>query len=392
MKVLLFANTDWYLFNFKLGFARFLRAQGHDVVMVSPPGPFAERLTAAGFRWISLPMERRSLNPLREAAILKRLTDIYRKESPEIAHHFTIKCAVYGTAAARMANVPAVVNAITGLGFVFVSRTLRARLLHLLVRQLLRWTCRPRWVQVVVQNQDDVALFRDTRLSRGDNLSLIRGSGVDVSLFRPRPVPDQAGPLVVLFSGRLLYDKGVAEFVECARRARRFLPPDTRFLVAGEPDPGNPAAVSRPDLMQWQASGAVEFLGHVEDMPALVSASDIFVLPSYGEGTPRSLIEAAACEKPIIATDVRGCREVVHDGINGLLVPPRDVAALVDALRRLANDPGLRQRMGSAGRRHVLANLDEQIVFRETRAVYEQLLERRDLFRAGRPDPQRYRG
>lgn len=383
MKILLFANTDWYLFNFRLSFARFLRSQGHDVVMVSPHGPYGERIRADGFRWIALGMERRSLNPFREAANLARLMDVYRAESPDVAHHFTLRCVIQGTLAARLAGVPGVVNAVAGLGFVFVNETPKARLLRPLVRQLLRRACSPRWVQVVLQNQDDLQLFRQMRLSRRDNLSLIRGSGVDISRFAPRPRAQQSAPLVVLFVGRLLYDKGIAEFVECARQARSALPSGVRFLAAGEPDPGNPASVPPERIGQWRASGDVEFLGHVEDMPALVSTADIVVLPSYGEGAPRSLIEAAACEKPIVATDVRGCREVVQDGVNGLLVPPRDAGALVQALMRLASSPEWRQRMGKAGREHVIAHLDERIVFRETLAVYQRLPLARGPYRFG---------
>jgi glycosyltransferase involved in cell wall biosynthesis len=178
----------------------------------------------------------------------------------------------------------------------------------------------------------------------------------------------------VLFVGRLLHDKGISEFVDCARRCHDAMPGALRFTAAGEPDSGNPASVEPAILARWREEGAVHFAGHVDDMPALLARADIVVLPSYGEGAPRSLIEAAACAKPLVATDVRGCRDVVVDGVNGLLVPVRNSKRLAEAVMTLADDAPLRARMGEAGRRHVLATLDEQIVFRETYRTYEELV------------------
>jgi glycosyltransferase involved in cell wall biosynthesis len=376
VKILFFANTDWYLFNFRLSFAQFLRSRGHEVVMTSPPGPYGEQLTAAGFRWLPLRMGRRSLSPLREVDVLTQLIRLYRLERPDLAHHFTIKCVIYGTLAARLANVPSVVNAIAGLGHVFISNTPRARMLRPAVRGLLELSCVGKGVHVVVQNADDLRAFQRMRLPSSGSVTLIRGSGVDVRKFKPIQAAKHAGePAVVLFIGRLLYEKGIEEFVAMARRVRAARPGRVRFVAAGDIDPGNPASVGPSTLSDWRAAGDVEFPGHVTDIPALLAEADIVVLPSYGEGAPRSLIEAAASGKPLIATDVRGCREVVRPDINGLLVPLRNVDALAAAVARLVDDPDLRARMGEAGRQLVLRELDEQIVFARTYAIYEGLWE-----------------
>lgn len=374
MKVLFFANTDWYLFNFRLGYARHLRDLGHEVVMASPPGAYGERLQAAGFRWVAVSMARRSLNPFREALLITRLASLYRAEKPDIAHHFTIKCVVYGTLAARAARTPAVVNAIAGFGYVFVSPTPAARMLRPIVRSLMKMAGDRPGTCLIVQNGEDLAVFQRMGLSPRAKLKLIRGSGVNVTRFQPPTAARAEGPLRILFVGRLLHDKGIGELVECARLCHAAMPGRLAFLVAGEPDNGNPASVAPGTLARWRSEGSVEFLGQVSDMPSLVQSADIVVLPSYGEGAPRSLIEAAACARPLIATDVRGCREVVIDGLNGLLVPVRNATALSAAVLRLAADPPLRDAMGRAGRERVLETLDEQIVFRETYQAYEQLL------------------
>lgn len=377
MKIVFYANTDWYLYNFRMGLARYLREQGHEVVMVSPPGQYGPKLEAHGFRWIPVDMRRRSLNPVREARMVLSLAGIYRDEAPALVHHFTLKCIVYGGIAARLARIPAAVHAVAGLGYVFASQRLRTKLLlRPLVRRLLRLVCSQPGTAVVVQNVDDLAFITGLGLTPRTHVALIRGSGVDTSRFRPenRAPSDPDAPLVVLFVGRLLFDKGIVDFVEMAARCRERSSRALRFLVAGEPDPGNPASVPPEQLEQWKGAGIVEFLGHVENMVELLSAADIVVLPSRAEGAPRSLIEAAASGIPLVATDVPGCREVVVDQRNGFLVPLHDIEALAGAVLRLVGDDALRRSMGEAGRQFVLEHLDERIVFERTVDVYRKLL------------------
>ncbi len=376
LKVLLFANTEWYLFNFRLALAKAARAQGAEVVMVSPPGPYGEKLRAEGFRWIAVPMTRRSLNPVREAFLLAALWRLYRREKPDIAHHFTIKCVVYGALAARGSGTRGVVNAVAGMGYVFSSDELLARTLRPLVRGLLRFAINGRQSRLIVQNPDDERVIVGSGLMDARHVRLIAGSGVDTQRYQPRtraPGTDD-GVASIVFAARLLWDKGVAEFVQAAQ-ALRAEGLNARFFVAGEPDPGNPASVPEEQLTAWRKEGAVTLLGHVSDMPALIAKTDVVVLPTYyREGVPRSLIEAAAAGLPIVTTDAPGCREIVQDGVNGFLVPVGDGVALASAIRKLVLDPGIAVRMGAAGRQKVLAQFDERIVFTNTFAVYQELV------------------
>ena len=373
MKVVLFANTEWYLYNFRRSLALALQQSGYEILLISPPGPYGQKLRDLGLRWEPLPMDRRSLNPLRELILFWHLWRLLRRERPSLVHGFTIKCAVYGALAARLARVPARVSAVAGMGYVFVSDELKARLLRPLVRGLLRRTLDGQKARLILQNPDDVALFQRAGLVEASRIRLIRGSGVDCSRFIGRSSNrDQSKPMRVLLAARLLWDKGLAEFVDAARRLRaegRVV----EFLLAGDPDPGNPAAVPDATLRAWHEEGVVQWLGHVDDMPSLLASVDLMVLPSYREGLPKSLIEAAACGLPLVTTDVPGCREVVCDEVDGLLVPPRDAKSLANAIARLQDDPALAQRLGEAARRKALAEFDEQIVIVQTLAVYREL-------------------
>jgi glycosyltransferase involved in cell wall biosynthesis len=377
-KVVLFANTDWYLYNFRRTLALALQAEGYDVLLVSPAGGYGPRLRALGLRWQPLRMDRRSVNPLRESALLMRFAGLLRHERPALLHNFTIKCAAYGSLAARLAHVPARINSVDGLGYVFASGERKARLLRPVVRTLLRSALRGRRAQLILQNPDDQAAFEHFRLAGPDSMDLIPGAGVDCTRYAPRRAPDHAGDPrpCVLLAARLLWEKGIAEYAEAARilkaQGRR-----VRFLLAGMPDAGNPAAVPEATLREWVGKGVLEWLGHVADMRKLYAAVDIVALPSYyREGLPTALTEAAACGLPLITTDMPGCREVVTDGQDGLLIPPHDATALANAVARLLDSPALSQRLGAAARAKALAVFDERIIIRRTLDVYRRLLAR----------------
>jgi glycosyltransferase involved in cell wall biosynthesis len=377
VKVLLFANTEWYLYNFRLSLARALRDAGHEVLLVSPPGPYGQKLRDIGFRWEAAPMVRRSLNPLREFALVQWLKRLIAREQVDLVHGFTIKCAVYGSIAARLAGIPARVNAVAGMGYVFTSNAPRALVLRPVIRKLLRFALDGDGARLILQNPDDVDLFARARLVKPDRVRLIPGSGVDCSRFTPPPPGEAAresrNRFRVVLPARLLWDKGVAEYVDAARQVRAAgLPID--FLLAGDPDPGNPAAVPEQVIRGWVAEGVVEWLGHVQDMPGLFHSVDAVVLPSYREGLPKGLIEAAACALPLVTTDVPGCRQVVTDGVDGLLVPAKDAKALAAAIVRLHDDPALRRRVGAAARVKALAEFDEQRVVERTLGVYRELI------------------
>ncbi|MBA2078452.1 glycosyltransferase family 4 protein [Rhodanobacter sp. PCA2] len=374
MKAILFANTDWYLYNFRRSLALALQRQGCEVLLVSPPGAYGEKLRSLGLRWEPVPMARRSLNPLRELALLWHLVRLLRREQAELVHGFTIKCAVYGSLAARLAGVPARVNAVAGMGYVFTSPQWKARVLRPVVRSLLRLALGGRGARLILQNADDVALFERAGLVDLSHIRLIRGSGVNCAQFASQAHGKAPGDgrTRVLLASRLLWDKGLEEFV-AALRQLRLEGCSVHALLAGTPDPGNPAAVPEATIRGWVDEKLVAWLGHVDDMAALLGSVDMVVLPSHREGLPRSLVEAAACGLPLITTDVPGCREVVSDGVDGLLVPRGDSQALAQAIRRLKENPQLARRLGDAARLKARSQFDEGIVIQRTLEVYAEL-------------------
>jgi glycosyltransferase involved in cell wall biosynthesis len=369
LKVLFFANSGWFLDHFCLPLLRAVRAQGHEVVVVSPPGQYALKLEQAGFRWCALPVERSGINPFRECMTVLRLVRVYRRERPDLAHNFTLKCALYGSLAAHFAGIRAVVNAITGVGYIFASTDFRAKLLRPFVTLLCRIGFRN--TQAIFENPENKTMFIGHGIVSEDNSHLIRGAGVDTRRFGPSP--EASGVPTVLMAGRMLWDKGVAEFVEAARRVKRE-GAMARFVLVGGCDPENPGAVPRESLHQWTRAGMAEWWDAREDMPMVLSQAHVVCLPSYGEGVPTVLIEAAASGRAIVATDVPGCREVVRHGENGLLVPPRNPEALAEAIATLLKDPALRARMGARGREIAVQEFSEERMVRETLEVYRELL------------------
>ena len=369
--VILVANTAWYLYNFRRPLARALRDHGLEPLFVAPHDRYADALQAEGFRYEPLRLRRAGINPFVELLTLVTLARLYRRERPAAVHHFTIKCVLYGSLAALAARTPAVVNAITGLGHVFVNQRLKARLIRPLVTRLYRVALASPHTRIIFQNADDRDAFVELGLIDAEQTVLIRGSGVDLGRFAPGVARMQGVPRVLLVA-RLLAEKGIFEFVEAARllRARGST---AIFEVAGDLDPGNPSSVSPQQLAAWIREGVVEFSGHVDAIEQSLAAATIVTLPSYREGVPRSLLEAAAMGKPLVASDVPGCREVVEDGRNGLLVPARDAPALANAIEQLLNDPEALARMGLASRIKVVSEFAEKTVVQATIDVYRQL-------------------
>ena len=370
MKVLFFANTEWYLFNFRLGLARYLRDKGVEVVMMSPPGEYGPQIEAAGFRWFPLPMDRRSLNLVTELKLLKRILEIYKAERPDVVHNFTIKCVVYGSLAAQLAGIKERINAVTGLGHVFINDSVKTRVLRPFVKSLLRLALFGSHSRLILQNPDDVQLFTQLGLIGAERIHLIKSSGVNTDLFMP--IQRKRGQRFrILLASRLLWEKGIREYVGAARQMRGRAE-ELEFLLAGSSDPGNPSAVPEEDIAQWSKEGLLKVLGYVEDMDALMRTADLVVLPSYREGVPRGLIEAAAMGLPIVTTDAPGCREIVDNGVNGFLVPVKDEQTLAGKIEYLLDNPEVCLHFGAAGRQKVLEEFDEEIVFQKTYAVYQE--------------------
>jgi glycosyltransferase involved in cell wall biosynthesis len=372
-KIVLFANTDWYLYNFRLSLARALVERGYSVLLISPPGKYGAMLRDLGFRWQPVPMVRRSLNPLAEMGLVLGLARMFRREAPDLVHGFTIKCAVYGAIAARLAGVKARVSAVTGLGYLFISNEFRARLLRWPTRWLLRLALGGSGARLIVQNETDLRLFVDAGFAPADRARLIAGSGVDCNRFRPSAQKRRSGPLRVLLASRLLWDKGIGEYTEAAR-SLRVAGREIDFVLAGGPDPGNPASIPESVVDGWVEAGVLRWVGHVDDMAGLFAQVDVVVLPSYREGLSKSLIEAAASGKALITTDVPGCSDVVVHGQSGLLVPAREWKPLAVAIATFDDDRELMRTLGEAARLRALEAFDETIVIAKTFDIYRELL------------------
>lgn len=364
-------NTPEYFLTDCLALARAARDKGFQVHVVAPQGAAAERVRKAGFEFHPLSMTPSGLNPWREINCLMRLFRLYSRLRPDLVHHLTIKPVVYGGIAARLTGVPAVVHAIRGLGYVFTARGAKAALLRRAGKFALRIAFGHQNERVTFLNREDREAFVEAGILADRKGVVVCPVGVDVSVFRTSPEPPP--PPVVILPARLLWDKGVGEFVTAARilRARGT---EARFVLVGETDPGNPMTVPMRQIRAWAEDGSVECWGWLEDMPAVYARSHIVCLPSYREGLGKVLVEGAACGRPLVATDVPGCRAVVRHGENGLLVPPRDPEALAEAIAILLKDPALRARMGARGREIAVHEFCKERVVRETLAVYRDLL------------------
>lgn len=368
--LLFLVTEDWYFCSHRLALARAARDAGWRVVVASRFGRHRERLAAEGFDLVPLGLRRRSLNPLRELAAVAEIAAAYRRERPDIVHHVALKPAVYGSIAAWIGGVPAVLNAVAGLGYVFISDAPKARALRPLLKGAFRRLFNRPNSHVVVQNADDFDAF--SKVVRPQALHLIRGSGVDTAAFAPAAEPD--GVPVAALVGRMLWDKGVGEAVEAARILKR-RSVAVRVALVGPPDPDNPRSLTERQLRAWHDEGVVEWWGQRDDVAAVWRQAAIAVLPSYREGLPKALLEAAACGRPMVATDVPGCREMVRHEVDGLLVPVRQAEPLADAIQRLVEDPGLRARFGTAARLRVEAELSEAAVNARFLALYSSLLD-----------------
>lgn len=372
-RLLFFVTEDWYFCSHRLPHARAAKEAGFEVLVACRVREHGERIRNEGLRLVSIPFNRRSKNPFRELRTILALVRLYARERPDLVQHVALKPVLYGSLAAALAGVPRVVNSIAGLGYVFISRDLTARLLRPFIRAALRWLLNLKNGHLVLQNPDDLRMLEEAGVIRPQRATIIPGSGVDTSVFAPSPEPPPDGKPLAVLASRMLWDKGVGELVEAARILKE-RGNGLRVILVGDPDPGNPASIAKARLESWQAEGLVEWWGHREDMAKILRQCHIAVLPSYREGFPKSLLEAAACARAIVASDVPGCREIVRHEENGLLVPVRQAAPLADALERLAGDAGLRQRMGRKGRRMVEESFSEEIISAQTVALYRRLM------------------
>lgn len=367
-------SEDHYFYSHRLDLARAIVRAGYEVHVITRVADRsrADVVATEGITLVHVDVARASLfAPLADVRYLGALTSAYRAIRPDIVHHVAMKPVLYGSIAALSTDA-AVVNALAGLGFLFTHDTVRVRAVRTAVLSAFAALFRRNRAVLIVQNEDDLALFRDTLRLPAKNVALVRGAGVDVSVFAPSTRPSRERVVFVMVS-RMLRDKGVFELIEAARILRaRGVACEVRLV--GGIDAANPNSLTNTELESAVAEGVVSWLGHRGDIPAVLADADVAVLPSYREGLPKSLLEAAACGLPVIATDVPGCREVVRHGETGLLVPARDAVALADAMASLAQDFEMRARLGDAGRRLVESGLSSARVADDTLRIYAGLL------------------
>ncbi len=358
MRIAVLANTTWYLFNFRLNLMRALMTAGYEVVAIGPDDAYVEKLRVAGIRHASIPLVGASINPLREMQTVWALYRLFKKEGVDLVLSYTPKGNIYGALAAAMVGIPTVAN-VSGLGRVFIRRSP----LTWLVQGLYRWIFR-RAFRVFFQNREDMNMFLALGLVPPDKAERIPGSGVDVMHFLPKEEGgenDERG-LVFLLVARMLWDKGVGEYVEAARSLKSQYPA-ARFCLLGFVGVENPSAIPLETIQTWEKEGIVEYLGHTDDVIAILRLADCVVLPSYREGVPRTLLEAASMAMPVITTDAPGCRDTVDDGVTGFLCQPKDAMDLANKMERMLNLPvGARREMGRKGREKMLREFDERIV------------------------------
>ena len=369
---LLFVITeDWYFWSHRLHLARAARDVGMEIVIATRVQDHGGQIAHEGFKLFPIRLRRRSRHPLNELLAILELFRLYRSQKPDIVHHVAMKPVLYGTVAARLAGVRGIINAFAGLGRAFIAEGPQAKLMRSFIGWGLRWALSSPHSVAIFQNQEDCKRMLQNGLVRSDQARVIRGSGIDTKVFIPLPCP--GGEPIVMLASRMLWDKGVGEFVEAAHllKQQRQL---ARFVLVGRLDEDNPARITLKQLMKWHEQGLVEWWGHRDDMPQVLASASVVVLPSYREGLPKVLLEAAACGRPIVATDVPGCREIVRDGINGRLVPPKNPEALAEAITMLLLDPALQARMGALGRAIVVSEFSVEKIVDETLAVYRELL------------------
>lgn len=367
-------TEDWYFWSHRLPFARALKAAGYRVAVATRCDKHEERIREEGFEVHAIPDLRRGLPSWREGLTVLALFRLYRRLRPDLLVHVALKPVVLGGAAAMFAGRPPTVNVLTGMGFVFTSEALKARLLRRPISAVLRLLLDAPGVRTIVQNQEDLESLTGSRILPRARTELVRGSGVDMSHFSPLPEPE--GPFTAAAVCRLLGDKGIYDLVAAAKELRSGNVP-VRILLVGPIDSLNPTAVTREEVEGWQSEGLVVWQGTAVDVREVWKRAHVAVLPSHREGLPKALVEAAACGRAIVTTRTTGCREVVEDGRNGLLVPLRDPAAIAAALSRLASDPALRSGMAVASRLRAQTMFSQEAVVKETLEACQRALAER---------------
>ena len=371
-KLLFIISEDWYFISHRFFLAKYAKLQGYDVYLLTRVTKYENIIKKSGINLIHWPIKRRSVNLFNELGSIKIVLKTIRMVKPDIIHAVALKPILYGAIGAKIFNIKSRVFAFAGLGYVFSSSQYLARFLRPILSSAFKVFLHNKSSVIIAQNQDDIHLLIKHNIAHNQQIKLIRGSGVDTEKFKQSPSNSNTKPIILL-PARLLWDKGIGDFaIASAIFQKKDLP--ARFVVAGRRDDDNPESIPKNIIDGWKANNLLEVMGHIEDMPALYNSSSIVCLPSFREGLPKSLLEAASSSKPIVAYDVPGCREVVIDGENGILVQARDYQALAQALEVLIKNSNLRTRMGSEGRRMVKKYFSQEEIALQTKKVWDHNL------------------
>lgn len=369
MRLLYLVTTDAYFLSHRLPVALGAQEAGLEVLVACRDTGQRPKIEALGFTFIPLhTLERTGINPFHDLKTLTEIAKIYEKHKPDIVHHVALKPVLYGSIAAFLNQIPRTINALTGLGYVFISKNLLVKGLRFTIMQIFRLLFRRKGSTLIVQNQDDYEMFK--KFLNTDQIALIRGSGIDTTFFCPPKTLPQNNPLKLALVARMLWDKGIGETIEAIRILRANNIP-VQLILCGAPDPENPRSIDEKTLKDWHSQGLCTWVGHQSDIVALYHTADAAILPSYREGLPKSLLEAAGCALPIITSDVPGCREVVQDGENGFLAPITPQAIAEAITRFLALSPEERHHMGQKGRTYACKQFAIPLIVEKTLILYE---------------------
>jgi glycosyltransferase involved in cell wall biosynthesis len=372
MKILYLYAYEAYFWRNRLDLACEAKTQGFDVVLMTPCGSYRSEIEKRGIRVIPWKVSRKSVNPVRELVSLLEVARVYRREHPDIVQHEALKAVLHGGVAARFTSKAPCVSIICGLGSIFARDAMKMKILRGIVVQALAFVFSTRNARVIVLNDDNRNTLMESKSVKPGQIEVVPGPGISIERFTPQPEPP--GTPIVLLPGRMLWEKGIAEFVEAAEDLRG-KGISARFVLVGEPDADNPGCISEEQLRSWDRSGAVEWWGQRNDMPAIYAQCTVVCLPSYAEGLPNVLAEAGACARAVVTTDVPGCRQAVSHGVNGLLVPAKDPKALGAAIERLLKDSSLRQRLASRGRERAVKEFSHTTIVNQMLGIYGELLD-----------------
>ena len=356
MKIAIVINTSWNIYNFRLGLVKALIAEGHEVVAIAPTDEYTTKLVQAGCLFEAVKMDSRGANPIKDIALTYELYKIYQRQRPDVILQYTIKPNIYGTFAATILGIP-VINNVCGLGTAFLNKNLVSRFAIAMYKLAFRF---PKLV--FFQNNDDKEFFLKSKIIKKTKTDVLPGSGIDVNEFVPKIKSFNDTPFTFLLISRLIHDKGILEYISAIKMLKS-KGVDAKFQLLGQLDTKHTRGIAKELVDQWIEQGVVEYLGAVEDVKPYINNSDCVVLPSYREGTPRSLLEAASSGKPIVATDVAGCNNVVDHKVNGFLCEsknPEDLASKMEEM--LAQNEESIRRMSHASRQIAVNKFDEKIV------------------------------